>query len=134
VDLIKAKHYKVAVNLLNGTTDEVYPDILNKANIDSIVLNAYHDESKLARTYSKLAEAEKQTSDIVKIMGANIGFIIYPHGEKLKIITDKGDLLSHDIALMLFVKILDKLGDKNYRIYLPVMAPYVLDDTLTHVQ
>lgn len=134
VDLIKAKHYKVAVNLLNGTTDEVYPDILNKANIDSIVLNAYHDESKLARTYSKLAEAEKQTSDIVKIMGANIGFIIYPHGEKLKIITDKGDLLSHDIALMLFIKILDKLGDKNYRIYLPVMAPYVLDDTLTNVQ
>ena len=134
VDLMKVKHYKVAANLLNGTTDEVYPDILNRANIDSIVLNAYHDESKLARTYSKLAEAEKQTSDIVKIMGANIGFIMYPHGEKLKVITDKGDLLNNDIALMLFVKILDKLGEKKYKIYLPVMAPYVLDDTLTNVQ
>ena len=134
VDIIKARHYKIAVNLLNGTTDEVFPDILNRVNIDSIVLNAYHDESKLARTYSKLAEAEKQTSDIVKIMGANIGFVIYPHGEKLKIITDKGDLLSDDIALMLFIKLLDKLGDRKYKVYIPVMAPYVLDDKLSNVQ
>ena len=67
-------------------------------------------------------------------MGAHLGFVIYPHGEKLKIITDKGDFLSDDVTLTLFIKLLDRLGDKKYKVYIPVMAPYVLDDKLTNVQ
>lgn len=134
IELIKSKHYKVVANLLNGTTDEVYPELLNRFNIDSIVLNAYHDEAKLSRTFSKLAESEIQTVDIVKIMNTTIGYLIYPHGEKVKIITDNGQLLSDDLSLMIFLKLLDMTSSKKVKVYIPVMAPYVLEEMLPNLQ
>ncbi|MDY6821018.1 MAG: sugar phosphate nucleotidyltransferase [Deferribacterota bacterium] len=132
-DLIKAKHFKVVINLLNGTTNEIYPLILNQLNTSSIVLNAYHDESKISHTYHSMEEEKLQTSAIIKTTNSDIGFIIHPHGESFSVITDKGEYITGDLLLMIFIKILDMLNDKKRTVFLPTMAPTVLDSSLKNI-
>jgi len=133
-DILRSKHFMVVANLLNGTTYEIYPGILNHMGINPLVLNAYYDEGRLSRTFSKFHQSENETTNIVKAMGANVGLLIFPHGEKLKIITDKGVLLRDDEAMLLFLKLIDMTAEKSVNVYLPATAPDVLDSDLDKVK
>lgn len=134
ITLLKSRRSKIVVDLMNGTTDTVFPELLNKAGIDAVVLNAYRDEKKLSRTMHQTELSFKEVTDIVKVTESELGIVIYPHGERLGIITDKGDVLAEDMALMFMVKLIDLSVKSKVRIYLPAYAPSVLDDALMNVE
>jgi mannose-1-phosphate guanylyltransferase/phosphomannomutase len=132
--LVKAKRFKLVVDLMNGTTDNIFPDILNKTGADSVILNAYQDEQKLSKTIHQLESSIREVSQIVKVMEADLGFVIYPHGERLNIITDEGKSLRADIALMLMLKLIDLTVKSAVKVYLPAFAPSVMDSQLKNIE
>lgn len=134
IQLIRTSMFKLVVDLTNGTTDSVYPALLNRLNIDAVILNAYHDEKRLSRTMNQAEVAVKEISDIVKVKDADIGFMIRPHGSMLKILSDKGELLKPDKALMLFLKLMDLTVKEKVKVYIPAYAPSVLDNKLSKVE
>jgi len=131
--LIKSRMFKVVVDLMNGTTEGVYPELINQVGVDSVVLNAYHDERKLSRTQHQAEVSFKEVSDIVKVLKADLGIILRPHGAMLRIITDKGEEIRPDKTLMMFIKLIDMTVREKVKIYLPAYAPSVLDDKLSRV-
>jgi mannose-1-phosphate guanylyltransferase/phosphomannomutase len=133
ISLVKSRRFKLVVDLMNGTTENVYPDILNKTGSDSVILNSYQDEQKLSKTIHQLATSIKEVSEIVKVMDADLGFVIYPHGERLNILTDEGKSLRADRALMLMLKLVDLSVKKRVKVYLPAYAPSVMDTQLKNV-
>lgn len=134
INLLKTRRSKIVVDLMNGTTDTVYPELLNKAGIDAVVLNAYRDEKKLSRTMHQTELSFKEVTDIVKVTESEMGIVIYPHGERLGIITDKGEVLSEDRALLFMLKLIDLSVKNKVKVYLPAFAPSVLDDKLMNVE
>lgn len=134
ISLVKTRRFKLVVDLMNGTTDNVYPEILNKTGTDSVILNAYQDEKKLSKTIHQLATSIREVSEIVKVMEADLGFVIYPHGERLNIITNEGKSFRSDRALMFILKLVDLTAKKKNRVYLPAYAPTVLDKELRNVE
>lgn len=134
INLIKTRRSKIVVDLMNGTTDTVYPELLNKAGIDAVVLNAYRDEKKLSRTMHQTELSFKEVTDIVKVTESEMGIVIYPHGERLGIITEKGEVLSEDRALLFMLKLIDLSVKNKVKVYLPAFAPGVLDDALMNVE
>lgn len=134
IPLIKARRSKIVVDLLNGTTDATYPELLTKIGVDAVVLNAYRDESKLSRTMHQIESSFKEVSEIVKVTESGLGFVIYPHGERLGIITDSGEILKEDRALMFILKLIDISAREKLKVYLPAYAPSILDDQLMNVE
>lgn len=128
-DAIKVKKPKVAVDLLFGSTSDIYPEILTSLNVDNIVLNAYADDKKLNRLPALIEKAREDLSKIVKHLGMNMAYIIYPNGQKLEMITDAGELLDSQMQLLTVLKLFD-MNSKNQKskVYLPVSAPDFLDN------
>ncbi len=131
---IRSQNFHIVLDLLNGTTDTIFPKIFNELNIESTVLNAYQDEKKLSRSPSKRNESLAQCVNIVKTMKADLGLILHPHGERLEIISDTGELLERERALLLFLQLIDMTVDKPVKVYLPVATPDMIDDGLHKVK
>ncbi|WP_022851701.1 sugar phosphate nucleotidyltransferase [Limisalsivibrio acetivorans] len=134
VNHIRARRFQLVVDLMNGTTENIYPDLLNRMGAESVILNSYQDEMKLSKTIHQHESSLKEVSDIVKVKEADLGLIIYPHGEKISIITDKGRALRGDFALMMFIKLIDLTIKEKVKVYLPAYSPTVLDSELKNVE
>ncbi|MGD9807301.1 MAG: sugar phosphate nucleotidyltransferase [Deferribacterales bacterium] len=134
IPLIKTRRQKIVVDLLNGTTDGIYPELLNKIGVDAVVLNAYRDETKLSRTMHQIERSFREVSEIVKVTESKIGFVIYPHGERLGIVTENGEILKEDLALMFLLKLIDVSLKSKKKVYLPAYAPTILDDQLMNIE
>lgn len=128
LDILAIKHgeFRIALDLLFGSTSSVFPDILNELDIDTVTLNAYINERKLTKLPNRLEKSKKELSDIVKGMGLDMGFLIYPDSKVFDIVCENGLVLDRHIALLLFLELLNGEGDEK-RVLLPVWAPDFLD-------
>lgn len=127
-DAIKIKKPKVAVDLLFGSTADIYPEILNALGVDNIILNAYADDKKLNRLPTLLEKSKDELSKIVKHLDMNMAYVIYPNGQKLEMISETGELFAAHTQLLTVLKLLDMSSkDGRSKVYLPVSTPDFLD-------
>ena len=118
---------KFLVDLLFGTTSTVYPEIVNNLGIENVMVNAYFDDKKLSKLPMTIESSKENASKIINTLDYNGGFLIYPHGKKLDIISDKGEILSGHASLLLVLWLLNETAEREMSVYLPVSAPDVLD-------
>lgn len=72
--------------------------------------------------------SKEEVSNIVKSLNSDMGLIIYPNGQKLTIVTDKGEALEKEMALFVLLYLLNKDKiDRKYRVILPTWAPDIMD-------
>ena len=134
VNLLRVKNSKIVVDLMNGTTGNILPGILHKVGIDAVILNADQDEQKLSRAQHQIESSFTQIASIVKALKSDAGFIMYPSGERIAVIDDKGALLKGESLLLIMLMLIDKTVDKKVNVYLPAFAPAVLDGKLKNVE
>ncbi len=135
--IIKSKNFRVAVDLMFGITKDIFPQLLTDVQIDNIMLNAYTDEKKLANIFNYQEKAKKDISSIVTSLGLNMGVMIYPHGQRLTLITEKGEVLDKVRALTAVLRLLNidaKSKNKIYKVFLPIWAPDFMDKELENIK
>ncbi len=130
---IKQPSFRVVVDLMNGVYSDLYPELLAFFHIDSIVLNSYPSETKLTQFLNLKKKSVKTVSDIVKATSSDMGFIIFPHGESLKVISDKGEEVEGYKLLLALIKLIDETALKPLKVLVPVSCPSVLDKKLKKV-
>ncbi len=130
---IQSSKFKVAVDLLNGSTSIKFPEILNHLNINNIILNAYFDEKKLTSIPILKKQAIEDVSKIVKSLEMDLGVILFPDGEKVKFICDNGIVIPGYLTVLMFLLLIDKTIDKQVKVYLPVSVPDILDSLLENI-
>lgn len=129
LDILAIKHgeYRIALDLLFGTSSVIFPDILNELDIDAITLNAYLNDKRLTKLPNRVTKSKKELSDIVKGMGLDLGFLIYPGSRVLDIVCENGMVLDRHIALMLYLKLLNGCSGSK-KVLLPAWAPDIMDE------
>ena len=135
--IIKSNNFRVAVDLMFGITKDIFPKLLTDLQIDNIMLNAYSDEKKLANIINYKEKAKKDISKIVTSLNLNMGVMIYPHGQRLTLITEKGEVLDKVKALYAILKLLNidaKSKNSVYKVFLPTWAPDFMDKELTNIK
>ncbi len=130
---IKSTKFKIVADVLNGSISTVYPKLLNDLGIENITLNAYFDEKKLANIPVLQKTAIDNVSKIVKTLEMDAGFVLFPSGHKLKILSDTGENIPNHKALLMILLLIDKTVDRQVKVYLPVSAPDVLDNLLENI-
>jgi mannose-1-phosphate guanylyltransferase/phosphomannomutase len=116
---------RIAVDMMHGTACEVFPHLLNDLNIGNMIFNNYHDAHRLANFKSLLKSSVKDMQNIVKSLDLDAGFLLYPYGQRLDIVCEKGVLMTKQDSLLVVLALMDieaaKEGRK--RIFLPTWAP-----------
>ena len=125
---------RLVVDLLFGSTSTVYPEILNAAGIGNVMVNAYADDHRLSRMPNTITTSRHDMSRMIRSLDLFGGLLIYPHGMKLEILDEQGQVLDNDKTLLVMLKLLDATVTEEFKVYLPVAAPDVLDSTLKNVK
>jgi len=126
LNLFKKNKLSVVVDIMFGSTSEIYPKIINELEVENIILNGYQNEKKISKIPQLMATAQKNVGNIVKTMKKSCGFLIYPNGQKFQIISDNGELVYDYIALLVILELLNETS-KNIKVFLPAWAPDFID-------
>jgi len=129
--IIKGAEFRVAVDLMHGIAKDIYPTILTELQIENITLNAYYNKLKLANTHHLEKESKHDLAKIVPSLQLNAGFLVYPHGQRLTIISDDGHILDKVEALVIILTLMEmdaKAKGTKYRVFLPSWAPDMMDE------
>ncbi|MEA3497551.1 MAG: sugar phosphate nucleotidyltransferase, partial [Campylobacterota bacterium] len=99
-NLFKENELKVASDIMFGSTSDIYPKIMNELGVENVVLNAYKDDKSLSKLYANITRSQEKMENIVKAMDLDCGFLVYPNGQRLQIVDDKGNLVYDYKALL----------------------------------
>jgi len=132
-EYFKSKKLKIVADLFNGTTTGIFPIILNDLGVNSIILNAYHDQKKLAKSYKNTNKSINEIRKIVMALEADMGVIIFQNGEKFTIITPNGKALTPVETVLVTLKLIDISAKETIQAYLPIAIPDIFDNKLKKV-
>jgi mannose-1-phosphate guanylyltransferase/phosphomannomutase len=110
-----------------GSASTVFPHILGKVGCEVIALNAYMDEDRIVKTGEEFQQSLRQLCEIVRILGADLGFMLDAGAEKLFLVDDKGDLLSDELALAAVALLVAKTHSTG-TIGVPITASGVVEE------
>jgi mannose-1-phosphate guanylyltransferase/phosphomannomutase len=116
---------RVAVDMMHGLAYEVFPDILRDTGVDNIIFNAYEDEQRLANINTLIKRSTDDMSAVIRSMGLDAGFMLYPYGQRLDIMCDEGTILGKQMALNIVLALLDmeaKAENRTMKVFLPTWA------------
>jgi mannose-1-phosphate guanylyltransferase / phosphomannomutase len=128
--MFKCMNCRITVDMMHGMSSEVFPDILNDMGVDHIIFNAHPDNQRLDNINTLAKRSYEDMSAVIKAMGLDAGFLIYPHGQRLEIICDKGVLLSKQAALFVVLSLLNieaKAKEVVKKVFLPTWAADFVD-------
>jgi mannose-1-phosphate guanylyltransferase/phosphomannomutase len=112
---------------MHGSTSDIFPNILNDLDVENVVLNAYNDKKKLFNIESLKKRSESNISTIVKSLKCSLGVIIYPNAQRLKLVTDEGEVLDKVRGLLSVLYLLNMTPSKEKkRVFLPTWAPDII--------
>ncbi len=135
--IIKSQGFRVAVDLMFGITKDVFPGIMTDLQIDNIMLNSYTDNRKLSNIHNVKIKLKEDLSSIVTGLGLDMGILIYPHGQRLTLVTDKGDILNKVEALNAVLELMNMEAEHRQtklKVFLPTWAPDLMDDSYSNLQ
>jgi mannose-1-phosphate guanylyltransferase/phosphomannomutase len=116
-DRIAERQFKLVVDYGYGTASLAMASVLTKLRADVLAVNPY--ASTIGRLQFDLDAATQRVADLVRASGAQLGAVFDSDGERVRLIDDEGDVLTHVEATLVFVELVcdHLLGD---RIALPV--------------
>lgn len=123
--MFKCLNCRVAIDVMHGMSSEVFPDILNDMGVDNIMFNAHPDEQRLENINTLMKRSYGDMSAVINALKLDAGFMIYPHGQRLDILCDKGIVLSKQAALFVVLTLLNmeaKEKGVEKRVFLPTWA------------
>ncbi|MFK5881180.1 MAG: sugar phosphate nucleotidyltransferase [Sulfurospirillum sp.] len=126
--IIKCGGFKVAVDVMHGSTADIFPTLLNDLGVENIVLDAYYDDKKLSNIKILESRAKSNISNIVKSLKYDMGVIIYPNAQRLSLVTGEGEVLDKIKGLLSVLYLLDmESNDKKREVFLPTWAPDMIE-------
>jgi len=122
--IVRYENFKTVIDLMHGTTIDIFPQILNEIGIEHITLNAYHDAHKLSNIPILEKNSKSNVSKIVQSLGYNMGVLIYPNAQRLILVAENGLVLSKVEALYAVLELLNMNSkDRKKKVFLPSWAP-----------
>ncbi len=134
--IIREEEFKVVIDLMFGITKEIFPQLLSELQLNNILLNAYYDRLKLETLPHYIQESKANLSKIVPSLGFRMGVLIYPHGQRLTLVSDDGTVFDRVDALIAVLRLMEMdaiTSNRSYRVFLPSWAPDMMDQDFPHL-
>lgn len=101
---IRARRFKVVVDAVNGAASLIIPDLLEQLGCEVVRLYC-NPNNPFPHTPEPLPENLTDLQTKVKEVGADLGLAIDPDGDRLAVISDRGEPISEEYTLVLAAKL-----------------------------
>jgi mannose-1-phosphate guanylyltransferase/phosphomannomutase len=130
VDLYKERNFRcegcrVVVDMMHGTAAKVFPQIFEALDIEHILLNTYPDEVRIQNINALIKQSQSDISTMTTSLDLHGGFMIFPYGQRLDIISDDGKVLNKQDSLYVVLSLLNREAERlgmRKRVFLPTWA------------
>ena len=117
---------KVVADCAGGTTSLVMPSLLGRIGVDVLVLNNGLNEVSPTETVAQLRAGLQRLSEVVSSSRASFGVRFDPVGERIRIVDEKGEMVSDERALLVVLDLV-AAERKTGRVALPVTTTRVAE-------
>ncbi len=97
---IRSVRYNIVVDYNHAPTVDVLPSILSTLDVHVVPLNAYLDETRIASSEAQQAQQLRQLATIGRALHAHLGVQLDVGGERLTLISDRGQVLPPEQAAL----------------------------------
>jgi mannose-1-phosphate guanylyltransferase/phosphomannomutase len=104
VEAIRAADFKVVIDYAYGSASFAMPNVLAKLGLEVLAVNPFVSTAGVMR--ADLDGHARSVGDLVRTSGSQIGAVIDPNGEQLRLIDDEGHVLSDSEALLAILALL----------------------------
>ena len=102
-DNIRKNKFKVVIDCVNGAGSFILPMLCEKLGCEVITMNC-NGNGDFTRIPEPLAENLNELEQKVLNVGADVGFATDPDGDRLSIVSNKGNAIGEEYTLVLAVK------------------------------
>ena len=95
---------KVVLDYAFGALANVGPSLMGRLGCNVLGLNGFTDEHRPVLTHADLERLQGDLVNHVRDSGSALGVLLEPGGEIAHLVDDRGRLVSHEQALMLFIR------------------------------
>ncbi len=122
-DIIKKAGVKIVIDHSNGASTQIFPAIFSELGVSAVELNASLNPSRELAGGAEMSflASTAQVSSIVKSLNADIGFVINPAAEKIKVVDGDGLPIDDQLLLLIVTELFLKLHQVK-KIAVPVNA------------
>jgi mannose-1-phosphate guanylyltransferase/phosphomannomutase len=102
-DAIASAGFKVVVDFAYGSTSFAMPNVLAKLGLEALAVNPFMSTAGMLSV--DLEEHAKGVGDLVRTSGSHLGAVFEPGGERLRIVDDRGRVLSGSTAQLVLLRL-----------------------------
>lgn len=128
VELIQARGFRVVLDCCNGAGGTVGPELLRTLGCELIELNC-EPHGQFPHNPEPVPEHLNQLCSTVKLHQADAGFALDPDGDRLAIVSDKGEPLGEDYSLAIAIRLI--LQKRKGTVVVNLSTSKVIDDIAT---
>lgn len=125
-EVVRRAQLKIVLDYAFGPASAIFPAILGELGVEVISLNAYLDETRIAKSAEEFRRSLDQLSNIVRTLGADLGVLLDTGGEKLFLVDEKGEIQPGELALVLMALLAMRTHPPG-AVVVPVTASQVVD-------
>ncbi|MDQ3645891.1 MAG: sugar phosphate nucleotidyltransferase [Actinomycetota bacterium] len=112
LERIRKNAPKVVVDYAYGPLSTIGPSVLGRLGCDVLSVNAFTDEHRPVLVSDQVDKLLGKLADHVVNSGSDMGVLLEPGGEVARLVDDSGRPVSHEQALLAFVRYESVLGAK----------------------
>src|SRR5450755_3383119 len=117
---------KVVADCAGGTTSLVLPSLLGRIGVDVLTINNRLDEVSPTESVAQQRAGLQRLSEVVSSSRASFGVRFDPVGERIRIVDEKGEVVSDERALLVVLDLV-AAERKTGRVALPVTTTRVAE-------
>jgi mannose-1-phosphate guanylyltransferase / phosphomannomutase len=117
---------KIVVDCAGGTSSLVMPSLLGRIGVDVLTINNRLDEVSPTETVAQLRAGMQRLSEVVSSSRAAFGVRFDPVGERIRIVDEKGEMVSDERALLVLLDLV-AAERRTGRVALPVTTTRVAE-------
>src|SRR6201999_3210532 len=126
MNTVRETGMKVVADCAGGTTSLVLPNLLGRIGIDVLTVNNRLDEVTPTETVAQRRAGLQRLSEVVSSSRASFGVRFDPVGEGIRIVDEKGEVVSDERALLVVLDLV-AAERKTGRVALPVTTTRVAE-------
>jgi mannose-1-phosphate guanylyltransferase/phosphomannomutase len=125
-DVVRASRPKIVVDYGFGGVVLTGPVVLGRLGVDVLAVNAVMEEDRVIASQEEADAMLDQLSRLVRSSGADLGAMLDPTGERLRLVDRRGRPVPLDQALLAYVELVGRFTEKP-RIAVPVATSRVVE-------
>lgn len=131
--LIAKRGFKIVIDYGFGEAVGIFPSILGELGCEVVALDAHLDPARAIKTRQEVEKSLEQLSNIVLTLGADIGFLLDPEAEMVSLVSEKGKIISSDLALAILSWLVGKIHPEA-TIAVPATASRIIEEIIPRVK